>query len=64
MRRPVVVTPSPVVATSAQEQDDFSSRFTPSRGGFGLQRGPEDDEEDEVDLSPQPVFPSRYAEEE
>lgn len=44
-----------------EERDSFGgSRFTPSRGGFGLQRGPEDDAEDEDEDVPAPVFPSRY----
>ncbi len=64
VRRPVVVTPSPHGLSRDNDDDDDDrdsfggSRFTPSRGGFGLQRGPEDDDSDDDD-PPAPVFPSR-----
>ncbi len=69
VRRPVVITPSPLsdFGNDDSSDDDASdsfggSRFTPSRGGFGLQRRPaEDDDDDDIvdDGSTLQLFPSR-----
>ena len=70
VRRPVVVTPRPlpsVLSKGADQDEAFSegnfgggSRFTPSRGGFGLIRpDDEDDETDKEDISVPQFVPSR-----
>jgi len=63
VRRPVIVTPQPVFNGGGDDSDDDDfggSRFTPSRGGFGLARK-EDDDDDDIDFSPPPAsfLPSR-----
>ena len=76
VRRPQIITPAPLLSSPAEtltdliSNDDFSrtssasssSRFSPSRGGFGFARPTEEDDDDELEQpseTPSRFIPSR-----